>query len=511
MTQPGTALDDPKYKRLVELVAEAVNLQKVGSLLFWDQQCMMPKGGAGARGSHMAVVGRLAHEKFTSPEVGHLLEELRDLEASLPYDSDEASFIRVTRREYEKLTRVPPDLVARMSRVQNESFQVWLKAREEKDYRVFRPALENVYAVRRELAEALGYKEHPMDPLVDRYEPGLTVKDIETLFDELRAALVPLVRAITDKARGQADPATILQGNFPHDAQLAAGREAVRAIGFDLDTRGRLDLSVHPYTVDICPDDVRITTRVNEQYVGQSFFACLHEAGHGLYAQGIPTRFQESPLGDGASAGLHESQSRLWENIVGRSRAFWEFFLPRMKEHFPSLGSVTVEDMYRAVNKVETSLIRVEADEVTYNLHIMVRWELEKAVFDGKLALADLAEAWNAKFEEYLGIRPPDDLVGVLQDIHWTSSFGAAFPGYTIGNVASIQLYERALADHPDLEAEFARGKFDTLLGWMQRNVHAHGAKFTPQELLTRVTGRPLTAEPYLRYIRRKFGELYGV
>lgn len=509
-TPQGKAPKNEQFDRLVELLADVVNLRKLGGLAYWDQQTMMPKAGAEARGNHMATADKLAHEKFTSPEVGRLLEELRPFEESMPYDSDEASTIRVARREYEKATRLPPDLVVRLSRASSESFNVWLKAREAKDYKVFRPSLERTYGLMREVSEVLGYVDHPLDPLLDQSEPGMKVRDLEALFAELRGTLVPLCQAIFERVDTVDD--TALSRTYPRDEQLAVGREACSAIGFDLDTRGRLDLSVHPFTISFAPDDARITTRIDEQAFGVSFFACLHEAGHGTYEQGLPARFQQSILGDGASGGLHESQSLLWENVVGRSLGFWEFFYPRLRKRFPEqLCGVSLETFHRAVNKVQPSFIRVDADEVTYNLHVMIRFELEKAVWDGKLDLKDLAEAWNQKFRDYLGIAPPDDLIGVLQDIHWTGSFGASFASYTVGHVSCAQLFERAKRDIPGLEAGFARGEFAPLLEWMNRNVHAHAAKLKPQELLERATGRPLDPVPYLSYIRGKFAYIYGL
>jgi carboxypeptidase Taq len=499
-----------KYGRLEELLAEVVGLRRAASLLHWDQQTMMPKAGAAARGNHMAVLGKVAHEKFTSPEVGKLLEDLRAHEASLPYDSDEAGAIRVARRGYEKATRLPPDLVVRLSRASTEGFATWLQAREAKDYKVFLPALERIYGLMREVTDVIGWRDHPLDALLDNFEPGMKIAEIEGVFDELRATLVPLCKAIFARTGAVDDGPTRLR--YPCEPQMTASREAARAIGFDLETRGRLDLSVHPFTTSFSPDDARITTKVDEDFLVTSLFASLHEAGHGLYEQGLPTRFQQSVLGDGASAGLHESQSLLWENVVGRSRGFWEFFLPRLRAIFPAqLGGVSTESFYRAVNKVQPSFIRVDADEVTYNLHVMIRFELEKAVFDGELSLKDLAEAWRAKFRDYLGITPPDDLVGVLQDIHWTGGFGACFASYTVGHVSCLQLYEEAVREIPDLEAGFARGEFAPLREWMGRKVHAHGHKYGPRELVERATGRPLTTGPYLGYIKRKFGEIYGL
>ncbi len=499
-----------KYLRLTQLLTEIANLQAAAGVLDWDQHTYMPKAGAQARGNQLAALRKVIHERLVSPEIGRLLEDLRDYEASLPYDSDEASTIRVARRQHEKAVRLPPDLVVRIARAESESLAAWLKAREARDYAIYRPALERTVDLARETAEALGYEDHPMDALLDREEPGMKVAALEALFARLRETLVPLARSIFERADAVDD--SVLYQEFDWEQQLAASRDAVRAVGFDMDLRGRFDLTVHPFTESVSIDDTRITARVSSSFFNSCFFASLHEAGHGTYSQGFPPRFEQTILFGGASSGLHESQSRLWENVVGRSRAFWEFFYPRLRGYFPAqLEGVPVENFYRAVNKVKRSFIRVEADEVTYNLHVMVRHELEKAVFDGKLAVRDMAEAWKAKFEEYLGLTPPDDLVGVLQDVHWTSGFGAVFAGYTIGNVSAVQLYEKALEEYPDLPNQFARGEFSNLLGWMNRNVHAHGAKFTPQELLERVTGRPLDAEPYLRYIRTKFEDIYGL
>ena len=506
------ATSHPKFQELSKRLAEVSDLEMAGAVLYWDQHTGMPQGGAKARGEQLTTLRRLAHARFTSPEIGELLADLADLEKSLPYDGDAASLIRVTRRKYDRATRLDDKWVVAMSEASTAAYETWLKAREAKDFAVFRPALERIVDLSRQRAAALAGEDggHPMDPLVDMREPGLTVATLQALFDQLRTALVPLVQAIAPKH----DPAWAepLQGRFDQDQQLAMGRAAARAIGFDLDQRGRQAISVHPFAISFAPDDTRITTRIIEGQLGPSFFAMLHEAGHGTYMQGIPDRLRRGTLHNGASAGLHESQSRLWENIVGRSRPFWRFFLPIAKAFFPSqLGGATEQDIYRAANVVRPSYIRVEADEVTYNLHIMIRHELEKEVFEGELAVADLPAAWNAKFAAYLGLTPPDDLLGVLQDIHWAMGFGASFESYTIGNVAGVALYQTALREHPGMHDEWERGDFRSLLSWMQENVHAHGAKFTPEELLTRATGAGLDAGPYLTYIKTKYGELYGV
>ncbi len=501
----------PAFARLKELLAEVADLEMAAAVLYWDQQTQMPAGGAKARAEQLTALRRISHKCFTDPEVGQLLEQLSQYEQSLPYDSDEASLIRVTRREYGRATRVPESLVIAMSNASSEAYHVWLEAREKKDFAVFLPALRRMVDLSRERAAAMGYPEDPLAAYVDLREPGLTVADLDRLFEELRTALVPLAKAIFAKG-GASARAALLRQRYAPSRQLELGLAAVRAIGFDLKDRGRQALSVHPFSTSFSPDDTRITTRVKEDNLGPSFFGLLHEAGHGTYMQGIPERLRRTILHEGASAGLHESQSRLWENVVGRSRYFWQYFLPVAKAMFPAqFGEAGLEDVYRAANVVEPSFIRVEADEVTYNLHIMIRFELEKAVFAGQLALADLRDAWNAKFGEYLGITPPDDVLGVLQDIHWTMGFGASFPGYTIGNVTSVALYQRALAEHPSMHSEWAGGNFSSLLRWMQDNVHTHGAKFTPAELLQRATGEGLTAKPYLEHIKAKYTELYNL
>jgi len=502
------AAANPKYRRLLELLAEVEDLQMASAVLYWDQQTLMPKGGAKARSEQQTTLRKIAHNFFTSAEIGQLLADLDGWARSLPHDSDEASMVRVARREYDQATRIPAKLVAEQSEASAEAYEAWIAARAAKDFSIFLPALERIIDLSRQRAEALGYQGQPLDALIDLREPGLDVAKLETLFGELRATLVPLAKAIAERSAPGRD--ALIRGKFETQRQLDMGLAAVRAIGFDIADRGRWALSVHPFSITFTPDDTRITTRVKEEHLGPSFFALLHEAGHGTYMQGIPQRLRRTILHEGASAGMHESQSRLWENIVGRSRYFWQFFLPTAKAFFPGqLGDATVEDMYRACNVVQPSYIRVEADEVTYNLHIMLRFELEKDVFSGKLAPKDLPEAWRVKFAEYLGIKPPDDLLGVLQDIHWSGGFGGSFQGYTIGNVTGVALYRKALADNPGMHQEWSRGDFRSLLEWMQVNVHTHGRKFTPEELLIKATGRGLEAGPYLEHIREKYTELY--
>lgn len=496
-----------QYQRLLELWSEIDDLENALSILSWDEQTQMPASGYAARAEQKATLGRLVHERIAGSELGQLLDTLASWEQELDYHSDEASIIRVARRQHERATKLPTELVTEMSRTRSFAFQEWLKARDARDFKLFAPALSKIYDVTRRATEALGYNDHPMDALLDQREQGMTVQDIEALFAELRNTLVPLVKDIADNGHPVDD--SMLHKLYDRDKQWDIGLAGVRAIGFKLE-EGRADISVHPFSTTFSPNDVRITTRVYPDFFSPCFFAFLHEAGHGHYMQGIPVKYRRTPISDGASAGMHESQSRMWENLVGRSRGFWERFYPVAQAYFPNqTKDVSVEAWYRAVNKVHPSFIRVEADEVTYNLHIMIRFELEKAVYDGQLAITDLAEAWNAKFNEYLGITPPDDLVGVLQDIHWTGGFGAGFQGYTLGNVIALQLYEAALRDRPELAEEFTRGNYGGLLTWNQQKVHAHGSKYGPQELVEIATGRPLSAKPYLKYITEKFKDIY--
>lgn len=493
--------------RLRAILAEVDDLQNAAGVLAWDQQTYMPPGGARARANQIDTLRRLAHERFTAPEVGSLLDGLAGSAAAADYVSMEASLVRVTRREYEKAVRIPPSLVVEISRAANEGYAAWVEARKHKDFALFRAPLERIARLQAAKADSLGYPTCRFDALLELREPGLTTAEINALFAELREALVPLVRKIGEKLDVIDD--SVLHQPFDDAKQWDAGMEALKAIGFDLQ-RGRQDRSVHPFTTSFSPHDVRLTTRVAPDFFSAAFFASLHEGGHGLYEQGIPDELSRTPLGGGASGGVHESQSRLWENVVGRSRNFWEYFLPRLKQYFPAqLAAASVESFYRAVNRSEPSLIRVEADEVTYNLHIMLRCDLEQKMLDGDLQVKDLPGAWHDAMESYLGVRPKDDLEGVLQDIHWTFGGFATFPGYTLGNVISAQLYVAALGEHPDIPQRIREGEFAQLLEWTRRHVHRHGAKFTPRELVVKATGQELSAKPYLGYIQAKFDELY--
>ena len=498
---------ESKLQELKTRLLEINDLESAAAVLDWDQSTYMPPGGAEARARQIATLNRLAHEKFTDPAIGKLLEDLRPYEESLPYDSDEASLIRVTRREYERAVKVPPSFVAELSGHTSQTYAIWAKARPANDFSVVQPYLEKTLDLSRQLADFFPGYEHIADPLIDFHDYGLKASMIRTLFAELREQLVPLVEKIT--AQPPADDSCLHQ-NFPEAKQWAFGVEVAKRIGYDFE-RGREDKTPHPFTTKFSIGDVRITTRVKENDLGEALFGTIHEAGHALYEQGINPDFEGTPLAKGTSASVHESQSRLWENIVGCSRGFWKFFYPRLQRIFPDqLGSVPLETFYRAINKVERSLIRTEADEVTYNLHVMLRFDLELALLEGNLRVKDLPEAWRERYKADLGILPPDDRDGVLQDVHWYSGvIGGAFQGYTLGNILSAQFFEAALQAHPEIPSEIEEGEFSTLHNWLKENIYQHGSKYTTTELVERVTGGPMSIEPYIRYLRTKYGELY--
>jgi carboxypeptidase Taq len=498
---------EAKLEDLKARLMEVNDLRAAAAVLTWDQLTYMPPGGTAARARQLGTLARLAHEKFIDPAIGKLLEELRPYEESLPYDSDEASLIRVAWRDYERAVRVPASFTAEFYAHTAASYEVWAKARPADDFAAVQPYLEKTLDLSRQYADFFPGYEHIADPLIDVADEGMKTSTIRALFAELREQLVPIVQAIT--AQPPADDACLRQ-TFPADRQLAFGLEVVKRFGYDFE-RGRQDKSPHPFTIGFSIGDVRITTRVKENDLGEALFSTLHEAGHAMYAQGVRPELEGTLLARGASSGVHESQSRLWENLVGRSRAFWQFFYPRLQAAFPDqLGAVPLETFYRAINKVERSLIRTDADEVTYNLHVMMRFDLELALLEGHLAVRDLPEAWRERLEADLGIVPPNDRDGVLQDVHWYSGpIGGVFQGYTLGNVLGAQFFAAALEAHPEIPTEIGQGEFGTLHRWLRENIYQHGRKYTPMELVERVTGGPMSIEPYIRYLRTKYGELY--
>jgi carboxypeptidase Taq len=476
-------------------------------VLGWDQATYMPPGGAAARARQGATLSRLAHEKFVDPALGRLLDQLQPFAESLPADSDDACLIRITRRDFEKALKVPADFVARSSAHSSVSYDAWTRARPANDFAAMCPLLEKSLDFSRQYAQFFAPYTHIADPLIDGPDEGMTAAKVLALFAELRAALVPIVRAIAEQP--VADD-SCLRRTFPEAPQMAFGLAVIERVGYDM-ARGRLDKTHHPFCTKFAAGDVRITTRVRENDLSEALFSTLHEAGHAVYEQGVDAALEGTPLGYGASAGVHESQSRLWENVVGRSRAFWEHFYPRLRDVFPDqLAAVPIETFYRAINKVERSLIRTDADEVTYNLHIMMRFDLELAMLEDRLAVKNLPEAWRARFEADFGIAPPDDRDGCLQDVHWCAgSVGGGFQGYTIGNILAAQFYDAALRANPEIPSDMAQGEFAGLHGWLKENLYRHGRKFTPDQLVERATGGPMSIAPYVAYLHGKYGGLY--
>ena len=495
-----------KFQELEERLATMADLGAAGAALGWDRQTYMPEGGVEGRAEQLATLSRLSHEMLVADETGRLLESVKEPEKG----SVEAAILRRTRREYDKATKLPGRLVGDISRQTALAQSAWVGARENSDWSAFSPHLERILDLEREAAEHLGYEDHPYDALLDDYESGAKKAKLQRMFDELKSEAVPMLRDIA--AATEEDRSAPLHGDFDEDRQEEFGRAVISRFGYDFG-RGRQDRVVHPFCVPIGgPGDVRITTRFDPTWLSPALFATMHESGHAMYEQGVDPSYSRTPLANGVSMGVHESQSRLWENLVGRSRGFWSHYYPSLQETFPeALGNVDLEKFYRAANAVAPSEIRVEADEVTYNLHILIRFELEVALIEGNLPVADLPEAWNAKTEEYLGFTPKNDARGVLQDVHWAAGLLGYFPTYAIGNVLSVQVFESAVETHPEIPEEIQRGEFTALLGWLRENIHRHGSRYEPEELVERATGRPMETAPYLRYLKNKFGELYNL
>ena len=500
---------DPKLQELKTRLLEINDLNSAAAVLQWDQATYMPPGGAEARGRQMATLSQLAHGKFIAAEVGQLLDDLQPYAASLPFDHDEASLIRVTRRNYDRLVKVPAEFVAKFQTHAARAYQAWTVARPANDFATMQPLLEETVDLSRQLADYFPGYEHIADPLIDLADYGMRAASVSALFARLRDQLVPIVQAIA--AHPPADDSSLHQ-SFPEDQQLAFGVKVIQQFGFDFQ-RGRQDKTHHPFATKFSLGDVRITTRVKENDLGEALFSTMHESGHAMYEQGVCRDYEGTPLDGGTSAGVHESQSRLWEIVVGRSRGFWQHYYPVLQATFPrQLGGVPLDTFYRAINKVQRSLIRTDADEVTYNLHVMLRFDLELALLEGRLAVADLPDAWHERFQSDFGLEPPDHKDGVLQDVHWfAGQVGGVFQGYTLGNLLSAQFFGAAVQAHPEIPENIARGDFGALHTWLKDNIYEHGSKFTAAELVERVTGGPLLIEPYINYLRTKYGELYSL
>lgn len=499
---------ETQFVELKNILVEIDDLDSAASALSWDQQTMMPPGGAQDRGRVMGTLRRLAHDRFVSAEVGVLLDQLEPYAAQLDPDSDSRRIIEDAARIYRKQTRVPSEMVVEMSLATSVATQAWQKARQEDDFFLFKPHLDKIFALKRQYAELFAPYEHIYDPLLDDFERGMKTSEVKAIFAQLRPQQVALIQRILDRP---AVDDSFLRQPFDAQKQWDFSVDVVTRFGYDWN-RGRLDKAPHPFSQMIGMGDVRITTRLFPDFFNPMLFGTMHETGHALYSQGHDPALDGTTVAHGASLALHESQSRMWENLVGRSHDFWQYFYPQLRETFPTqLQGVSLESFYRGINKVQPSLIRVEADEATYNLHVMLRLEVELALIEGSLDTADLPEFWNNRMQEFLGVRPPTDREGVLQDIHWSIGLVGYFSTYALGNLVSVQLWERILRDIPELPSQIRQGEFGALLAWLRENIHRHGAKFAPQELVERVTGSRIDPAPYMRYLNAKYGEIYGL
>jgi carboxypeptidase Taq len=496
------------FQELKARLADIADLNQAAALLGWEQQTYMPSGAAESRGNQQAIIGRLVQEWSTSPELGKLLERLKPYAESLDPDSDEARLITVSARDFSKATCVPTEYVVEFTRAATLANQAWMDARQKSDYSIFQPHLEKMLEFRRRYATFFPNAKHPYDAVLDDFEPGMTTEEVQAIFTSLRPLQVELIKQIS--ARPAVDD-SFLHQPFDEKKQWDFGVEVITKFGYDWD-HGRQDKAPHPFTQGVSIHDVRITTRVDPDFFNPMIFGTMHECGHALYNQGHSPDLDRTGLDNGTSLAVHESQSRMYENLVGRSMPFWQHFYPRLQEVFPTqLGNVPLDKFYKGINKVKPSMVRVEADEATYNLHIMLRMEIEIALIEGKLLVKDLPDYWNAKMKEYLGLTPENNIQGVMQDIHWSYGAFGYFSTYALGNLVSAQIWEKINQDIPDLADQIRSGKFETLLGWLREKIHRHGRKFQPQEMVQKVTGSKIDPAPYMRYLRKKYGEIYSL
>jgi len=487
--------------QLKERLRKTTDLERISRVLSWDHQTMMPPAGSEHRAEHLAMLRRISHEILIDDETGRLLDELRPLEESLEPDSDDGALLRLVRRDYEKAVRVPTELRAEMTRAAARARPVWVKARAESDFQQFLPALERNVELRHEYVACFDNVEEPYDILLDDFEPQTTTAEVRATFDELKPELIALI----DDLRNEDVDDSFLQGTFPVASQEALAKEVVSLFGFRPDS-WRLDPTEHPFASGAGVDDIRITTHYDPTSM-KSLFSTMHEYGHGLYSHQQPRHLERLPTGGPCSLGIHESQSRMWENLVGRSRPFWSLFYPRAQEAFPEqLRAVELDDFLAGINRVRPSLIRIKADEVTYGMHIILRFELEQDIINNRIELRELPQIWNERMHEYLGVDVPNDAQGVLQDTHWASGLIGYFSTYLLGTVMSVQIWQKVLEDIPSLEEEIERGEFASLRNWLGEHVHALGRKFSPQETLRSATGSTIDPKPYLAYLRTKYG-----
>lgn len=498
-----------RVDELLQRWREASLIGTCAAVLEWEQQTTLPAQAHAYRGEQLSMLAGLRHQRMTDPRIGELLAEVE--QSPLVQDARDALAVNVReiRRDYDKAVRLPKALVEEMARTFSVAQAEWAQARQQKDFRRFEPWLAKSFALSKEKAQALSADDDPYQTLLDEYEAGAKASDLKTLFGQLREKLVPLVDSIAGSSRRA--PTALLHRRYPVDRQEFFGEMVAHEMGFDF-TRGRLDRTTHPFCATLGPHDCRILTRYNEHYFNESFFSVLHEAGHGMYEQGVDPEHFGTPMGEAISLGIHESQSRFWENLIGRCQPFWRHYFPKARGVFhEALSDVTRDEFYFAINAVAPSLIRVEADEVTYNLHILIRFELEQALLSGDLSPGDVPTAWNEKYKAYLGITPPDDALGCLQDVHWSAGLVGYFPTYTLGNIYAAQFHEQAEEDLGGIDGLVAAGRFVDVLEWLRVKIHRHGKRYTAREMVEQVTGKAPGIDPLVRQLRAKFGELYDL
>jgi carboxypeptidase Taq len=493
------------YHKLIERVKEIQIAASIEGLLDWDQETYMPAKATETRAAQMAFAAGVGHERLIDKKFGRLLEKAEQEADSEPIV---AANVREVRRVYDRKIKLPTKLVQQIARATALAKEAWVKARADANFPHFAPHLEKLLDLKRQVAEKVGYTTEPFDALMDEFEPGARAADVQTVFDAVKAELVPLVQAI--KSAPRQPNTSLLQRPCPLAKQEQFGRWVAQQMGYDFQA-GRLDVSAHPFCTALSPRDVRITTRYDERYLPMSLFGIMHEAGHALYEQGLDPAHAFTPAGQSVSLGVHESQSRLWENFVGRGRPFWQHYLAPLKAEFPVLADITLDDWYFAINTVRPSFIRVEADEVTYGLHIMLRFDLERRMIAGQIAVRDIPAAWNDGMQRLLDITPESDADGCLQDIHWSLGIFGYFPTYALGNLYAAQFFEAAHQALPDLDAQLARGELHPLRDWLRQNIHRHGQRYRAAELVQLVTGQPLSPTAFIKYLNGKFRPLYGV
>ena len=499
---------EEKLKELKQTMSTLTDLGHALSLMGWDQETYMPPGGLETRGSALATISKMAQEIATDEKFGKLIEDLEPWAADQDPDSDDARLIAVARRDFDLAVKVPPEMVAERAIMSSQANAAWREARQKSDYSIFEPFMEKIVDFSQRFADLFKPYDHPYDVLLDLFEPKMKTEDVKKIFADIRPKQVKLIEAVANA--DQVDD-SVLYKFYPKNLQLEMGEEVVKALGYDFN-RGRQDAVTHPFMTNLGYGDARITYRVDENFFNSYLFAIMHEAGHALYEQGIPKSLSRTSLYGASSLAIHESQSRLWENLVGRSMPFLEWYYPKIQERFPEqTKGVSLEAFYKSINKVKPSYIRVEADEATYNLHIMLRLEIEIGLLEGTITPSELPKVWNDLFEEYLGIRPKNDAEGCLQDVHWTFGYFGYFSTYALGNLVSAQLWEKINEDIPNLDDQIRTGKFDELLGWLNNKVHVHGAKFFPQDLVQRITGSKINGDAYIKYLEEKFSGIYGL